>query len=336
MIKRYPEFPIDGVVLLDKPEGMSSNFALQRVKRHYQAIKAGHAGTLDPMATGMLPVCFGRATKISEYLLEADKCYRATIKLGSATDTGDRTGQVIETKAWIPACAGMTDYYHPDTDFTLPRHPDTAQQASGSSIHQLDSDERKLRCQNDVEKVLNQFTGEISQVPPMYSAVKHQGKALYKLARKGHEVERQARKVRIYQLDFISLNQDELTLDVKCSKGTYIRVLGEDIAKALGTVGHLTALRRLYSAGFENQPMQTLDVLNNADNKEQFLLPIESLLAGWQSFEISQEQLQTLLHGKPIKAFESEFSGKAKLLCQDKLAVIADMEQGRIVSRKFI
>ncbi|MDF2691278.1 MAG: tRNA pseudouridine(55) synthase TruB [Gammaproteobacteria bacterium] len=299
MVKRYPEFPVDGIVLLDKPEGLSSNFALQKVKRLYQAIKAGHAGTLDPMATGMLPICFGKATKMAEYLLDADKTYQATIQLGSATNTGDKTGE-------INATAPLIDF-------------------SNASFDKL-----KMDC------ILKNFIGEIEQIPPMYSAVKHQGKALYKLARRGHEVERESRKVTIYQLELIDYTADSLTIHVSCSKGTYIRVLGEDIAKALGTLGHLTALRRLSSAGFEASQMLSLEALEQAEDIKQFLIPIEHLLPDWQAFEISTADLQALFQGKEIGALDQTFSGKAKLICQDKLVAIADINQGFIQSRKLL
>ncbi|MDF2939810.1 MAG: tRNA pseudouridine(55) synthase TruB [Gammaproteobacteria bacterium] len=294
MVKRFPEYPVDGVVLLDKPEGLSSNFALQKVKRLYQAIKAGHAGTLDPMATGMLPICFGKATKIAEYLLDADKTYQATIQLGSATNTGDKTGEFVESK----------------------------------SVPELD--------QALIESVLKNFRGEIEQVPPMYSAIKHQGKALYKLARKGHEVERKSRKITIYELELVDFTTDAVVIKVSCSKGTYIRVLGEDIAKALGTLGHLTALRRVSSAGFDEKQMMSLETLERAENRSSFLIPIETLLPDWQHFEISEGELEALLQGKKIRALHQDFSGKTKLICQDKLAAIADMKSGHIVSRKFL
>ncbi|MDF2529334.1 MAG: truB [Gammaproteobacteria bacterium] len=295
MSKRFPEFPVDGVVLLDKPEGLSSNFALQRVKRLYQALKAGHAGTLDPMATGMLPICFGQATKLAEYLLEADKCYQATIQLGSATNTGDKTGTVI-------ASAPI---------------PDILSKAL-------------------IETTLRAFVGEIEQIPPMYSAIKHQGKALYKLARRGHEVERQSRKINIYQLNLLDFTADSLTIRVSCSKGTYIRVLGEDIAKVLGSLGHLSKLRRLSTAGFDEKNMISLEALQEANDIQSFLIPLEHLLPDWHSFEISQQQLQNLFYGKEIEALHNDFTGKAKLICQGKLAAIADLKNGAIMARKLL
>lgn len=193
--------PVDGVMLLDKPEGMSSNWALQLTRRLINAQKAGHAGTLDPMATGLLPLAFGNATKYSADLLHADKRYEAEILFGIGTDTLDKDGEV------------------------------TAR-----------SD--KVVTREALEAVIPRFTGVIEQTPPMYSAIKHGGKNLYELARKGVEVERKSRKVTVYSLELLSFENNTARIDVKVSKGTYIRVLAGDIAAALGTVAHLTALRR--------------------------------------------------------------------------------------------
>lgn len=192
---------VDGVMLLDKPEGMSSNWALQLTRRLINAQKAGHTGTLDPMATGLLPLAFGNATKYSADLLHADKRYIATVRFGVATDTMDKTGEVIET------CD-------------------------------------KVVTQDELEAVLPEFTGEIMQTPPMYSAIKKDGKNLYDLARRGIEVERTARKVTVKELKLLSFENNTAQLDAAVSKGTYIRVLADDIGRRLGTVAHLTALRR--------------------------------------------------------------------------------------------
>jgi tRNA pseudouridine55 synthase len=193
--------PIDGVMIIDKPQGMGSNWALQITRRLINAQKAGHTGTLDPMATGILPLAFGNATKYSADLLNADKRYTATVRFGIQTDTMDATGETIATSDRIPS-------------------------------------------REDIEGILGKFTGEISQVPPMYSAIKHEGKNLYELARKGVEIEREPRKIRIYWLKLISYAGDTAVIDARVSKGTYIRVLADDLGKALGTYAHLTALRR--------------------------------------------------------------------------------------------
>jgi len=194
--------PVDGLLLLNKPAGITSNQALQKVKRLLQAKKAGHTGSLDPAATGMLPLCFGEATKVCAYLLEADKTYRVTARLGEATNTGDRDGEISAT----------------------------------AEVPDLD--------RSAWEQILAQFCGEIDQVPPMFSALKKDGKRLYELARKGQVVEREARRIRIDEISLLEISGTRLVLRVKCSKGTYIRTLVEDIARAAGTVAHTARLHR--------------------------------------------------------------------------------------------
>jgi tRNA pseudouridine55 synthase len=217
---RLPWRTVDGIVLLDKPVGLTSNAALQTVRRLYRARKAGHTGSLDPFATGVLPLCFGEATKVSGHLLEADKRYVATLELGARTSTADCEGPIIETQP-VPALT-----------------PDA------------------------VRAVLATFLGEQSQVPPMHSALKRDGRPLYELARAGIEVDRPARRVRILALDLVELTPSRLVFDVRCSKGTYVRTLGEDLARAIGTVGHLSALRRLDVGGvFTGLPVHRLDEL---------------------------------------------------------------------------
>jgi tRNA pseudouridine55 synthase len=208
---------VDGIVLLDKPPGMSSNQALQRVRRRLLAAKGGHAGTLDPMATGMLPLCFGHATKACGQLLGSSKCYRATLRLGSATDTGDAEGTVLRETA-VPAMDRPT-----------------------------------------VDAVLADFVGDREQVPPMYSALKRDGRPLYELAREGLEVAREARHIRIERLELLKLTAADLEFEVVCSKGTYVRVLGEEIASTLGSCGHLVALRRVWVEPFSAAEMVSLD-----------------------------------------------------------------------------
>ena len=208
---------VDGIVLLDKPAGLSSNHALQRVRRRLLAAKGGHAGTLDPMATGMLPLCFGHATKACGQLLGSSKCYRATLRLGSATDTGDAEGSVIREAA-VPAL------------------------------------DRRL-----VESALAGFVGDREQVPPMYSALKRDGRPLYELARQGIEVVREARHIHIERLQLLAIETRDVEFEVVCSKGTYVRVLGEEIAAALGSCGHLVALRRVWVEPFSAAGMVSLD-----------------------------------------------------------------------------
>lgn len=210
---------ICGILLLDKPEGLSSNAALQRVKRALGAHKAGHIGSLDPLATGMLPICLGEATKIAGDLTGARKRYRFEIALGARTDTGDREGAVIETLP-VPVV--------------------------GSAL---------------LEATLARFRGKQTQVPPMYSALKRGGERLYRLARSGVEVERAPREIEVAELTLLAHREDALELEALCSKGTYVRVLGEDIARALGTCGHLGRLRRLWVVPFQSEPMQTLEAV---------------------------------------------------------------------------
>jgi len=284
---------INGIILLDKPPGSSANQALQKVKHHLNAKKAGHSGTLDPMATGMLPICLGRATRLCDYLLSRDKCYRATIALGIATNTGDNTGEMIEIQSIPPL---------DDTGITA---------------------------------ILTRFIGTIEQLPPMYSALKVQGKRLYQLARQGRTIARQARPITIYALKLINRSADSIEIRVTCSKGTYIRVLAEDIAKALGTAGHLSALRRECCAGFESHSMVTLDTLLKSTQPQQFLLPTLVALQAWHHIEITPEILQHLLQGKAV-TLESTYCGPAALLAKQQLVAIAQLAQGKIVKRKML
>jgi tRNA pseudouridine55 synthase len=236
---------IDGALLLDKPLGLSSNAALQRAKRLFGAGKAGHAGTLDPLASGLLLLLFGEATKFAGPLLDADKEYVAKLKLGEKTATGDAEGEILER---------------------LPVHTDEAR----------------------IETVLRGFRGAIDQIPPMYSALKQGGVPLYGLARQGKTVERQARRVRIFELRTIRFEPPFLELQVRCSKGTYIRTLAEDIGAALGTVAHLAALRRTASGGFRIEDAVSLDALERADEKtrDARLLPLTVLLTGLPRAEL--------------------------------------------------
>lgn len=225
--------PVHGVFLLNKPLGMSSNAALQRVRWLFRAEKGGHTGALDPLASGLLPICLGEATKFSHYLLDSTKRYQTTIQLGHSTTTGDIEGEVLLEKP--------------------------APQLS----------------ENSIQVVLAQFIGDIQQVPPMYSALKKEGRPLYELARKGIEIEREARPISIYAIELLSFTESSITLDVTCSKGTYIRVLGEDIAKALGTYGHLTYLHRIQTGQFSLLPEYTLEYLESLteQQREALLLP---------------------------------------------------------------
>ncbi len=255
---------VNGLLLLNKPAGITSNQALQRVKRLLNARKAGHTGSLDPAATGMLPLCFGEATKISAYLLDADKTYRVTARLGERTDTGDADGAVTET-ATVPS---------------------------------LDADEWSA--------TLAGFLGEIAQVPPMYSALKQGGKRLYELARKGVTVERPARPVTIHAIDLLEARGERLVFRVRCSKGTYVRTLVEDIAAAAGTVAHTAKLHRETVGVFVTGAMVDLQTLETAaeedpDGLRARLMPADAALADWPSCEVGEADEARFCAGQAVR-----------------------------------
>ncbi|MEE8463913.1 MAG: tRNA pseudouridine(55) synthase TruB [Gammaproteobacteria bacterium] len=267
---------IDGVLLLDKPIGLTSNQALQRVKRLFDARKAGHTGSLDPLASGLLPICLGQATKVSGFLLNAGKQYQVVARLGQRTDTGDADGQVIEERP-VPAL---------DTGL--------------------------------VKRVLARFEGSQTQVPPMYSALKHQGQRLYKLARQGIEIERQPREIEIHGLELLSLEADALELEVACSKGTYVRTLVEDIARALGTVAHVIVLRRLGVGPYAEERMYKLEELEalaeqGMERLDELLLPVDSALDHWPSVELGADSAYYLMQGQAVMAPGAPSSGKVRL-----------------------
>jgi tRNA pseudouridine55 synthase len=251
---------IDGALLLDKPVGLSSNAALQKAKKLLGAAKAGHAGTLDPLASGLLIVLAGEATKFAGPLLDAGKEYLATVKLGERTATGDAEGAVLERKA---AHFGKAE----------------------------------------VLAVLDRFRGEIAQVPPMHSALKHKGTPLYRLARRGHRVERAARRVRISALELIDFQDSELRLRVLCSKGTYVRVLAEDIGEALGCGAHLSALRRTASGRLRIEDAVTLERLGemSATERRGCVLPLPALLEGLPRAELDAAEETRLRQGQALK-----------------------------------
>ena len=261
---------VDGVLLLNKPAGLTSNQALQRVKRMLKAKKAGHTGALDPSATGMLPLCFGEATKVCAYLLDADKTYRVTAKLGAKTDTGDADGNVIET-ADVPP---MT--------------------------------------MDDWADVLRGFLGESEQIPPMYSALKQDGKRLYELARKGETVERKPRPIRIDEIELLEAVGTRLVFRVRCSKGTYVRSLVEDIAAVAGTLAHTSQLHREAVSGFESQKMLELPVAEALAEEGQEalrerLLPPDAALFSMPAVAIGANDVAPFCNGQEVPA-EGEFS----------------------------
>ena len=251
---------ISGVVLLDKPLGLSSNQAMQRVKHLYQAEKAGHTGSLDPLATGLLPICLGEATKFANFLLDADKSYLATVKLGITTTSADAEGEVIAQKP---------------VDVTL----------------------------QQVESVLHQFIGDIEQTPPIYSALKVDGKPLYAYARAGQEVEIKSRYVSIHQIHLEHFEADELVFTVTCSKGTYIRTLAQDIGAKLGCGAHLKGLRRLTSGTFDLKDASSLEVLSELSLEEldAKLLPIDIKIQHLPKLTLNAEQTDIIQHGQAIK-----------------------------------
>ena len=256
-----PPSDVDGIVLLDKPEGLTSNAALQRVRRAFQARKAGHTGSLDPLASGLLPICLGQATKVCGFLLDADKTYRFRVALGARTDTGDRAGEVVETAP-------------------VPTHdPDRVRRAAAA------------------------FLGESAQVPPMYSALKLDGQRLYRLARAGVEVPRAARRIRIDRLDWIAGSGDVLDFEVACSKGTYVRTLAEDLARALGTVGHVASLRRIALGPFAGQPTHTLEAIEEARADARIgglLLPVDAALPGLPAIHLGGSEENAILQGRGV------------------------------------
>ncbi|HJV07475.1 tRNA pseudouridine(55) synthase TruB [Paludibacterium denitrificans] len=251
---------IDGVLLVDKPYDISSNGALQKARWLFNAAKAGHTGVLDPLATGLLPVCLGEATKFSSYLLDADKGYRAHVRFGVVTTTGDIEGEIVRERPIV-------------------------------------FDREQLL------QVMSQFVGEIEQVPPMYSALKHQGKPLYEYARQGIEIKREARQITIHSLQLVSLDGADAVIDVVCSKGTYIRTLAEDIGEVLGCGAHLTGLRRTATGGFSLQQAITLEALEalTMPEREALLMPPDVLVRHLPEIVLSEEDAGRFNHGQAVR-----------------------------------
>lgn len=258
--RRAPRRPVDGVLLLDKPIGFTSNAALQKARWLLNAAKAGHTGTLDPLATGLLPLCFGEATKFSSELLDADKAYRATLKFGVTTDTADAEGTVLETRP-------------------------------------VAIDEKTLRA------VLDRFVGEQEQVPPMYSALKRDGKPLYEYARQGIEVERKPRRITIERIALLSFSGDQAVIDVDCSKGTYIRTLAADIGEALGCGAHLTALRRTRIGRLTEEGAVSLEAFEAAslEGRDGLLAPADTLVSDLPRAVLNAAETARVLHGQGLR-----------------------------------
>jgi tRNA pseudouridine55 synthase len=288
-----PKNLIDGVLLLDKPAGWTSNAALQKAKRLFNAAKAGHTGTLDPFASGLLPICFGQATKFSSYALHGDKAYRAVLKLGVTTTTGDLEGEVLETR---PVAV------------------------------RLDA----------VNELLPKFTGTIQQTPPMYSALKHQGKPLYEYARAGIEIERKPRAVTLFSLAAEKLDGDELSISVHCSGGTYIRTLAEDIGKALGCGAHLIVLERTASGAFSLEQSVSLEALEHMDETQRLatLLPPDALVAHLPRLDVDAVTAQQLVHGKqPDRPAGCDIQGMFRVFAPQGFLGLASVGEKLIPSR---
>jgi tRNA pseudouridine55 synthase len=291
---KKPRDLVDGVLLLDKPVGLSSNDALIKAKRVMNAKKAGHTGTLDPFATGLLPLCFGEATKFSQDLLEADKTYDATVHLGIMTTTGDTEGEALETR---------------EVDVT---------------IEQIDA-------------ALARFRGPILQVPPMYSALKRDGKAYYEYAREGITLEREARPVTIHGLALISYEAPMLKIRVTCSKGTYVRVLGEDIGAALGCGAHLNALRRIQVGALTASTMITLEDLQAHAEPRSLLAPVDALLATFPSVELTPELAKRFLNGQRLALGKESVKvpaalGRVRVYSEGKLLGTANLQEYAILA----
>jgi tRNA pseudouridine55 synthase len=297
--------PLDGILVLDKPRGLSSNRALQMAKRLYFAAKAGHTGSLDPLATGVLPLCFGEATKFSQYLLDADKAYQSTFVLGTVTNTGDAEGEVVETR-----------------------------DASAVSA-------------DDVARELEAFRGEIEQIPSMFSAIKQDGQPLYKLARKGLEVERKVRRVVIKQLElreFRGGERPEVDIYLECSKGTYVRSIAEDLGSALGCGAFVTSLRRTQAGPFgigQSVTMSTLEALKDNDrlaDMDALLLPADAAVNAMPLVELSESGGFYIRQGQPVQVPNAPCDGMVRVALEsgEFLGVGEILDDGRVAPRRLI
>jgi tRNA pseudouridine55 synthase len=292
---------VNGIILLDKPRGFSSNAALQKVRWLLNAEKAGHTGSLDPLATGVLPLCFGEATKFSQYLLDADKGYETLMQLGTTTTTADAEGEVLEQR---PVTVGRAE----------------------------------------IEALLPRFRGEISQIPPMHSALKRDGQPLYKLARAGEVVEREPRSVTIARLELLACEAEQARLAVDCSKGTYIRTLVEDLGQLLGCGAHVAELRRTKAGPFALAQTVSLEELEQAHAEggnealDRFLLPVDSGLQHWPLLQFSEHSAFYWLQGQPVRAPEAPKFGMVRV--QDHngrfIGIGEVSEDGRIAPRRLI
>ncbi len=302
MSRRRKGRDVNGILVIDKPQGVTSNGILQQVKRLYGAAKAGHTGALDPLATGVLPLCFGEATKFSQMMLDSDKAYITTAKLGIRTETGDSEGAVVEEKP-VPALT-----------------------------------------EAQVEAVLENFRGDIQQVPPMYSALKHQGKPLYEYAREGIVIDRPARPVTIYELTLLAVREQELDLAVTCTKGTYIRSLVEDIGEALGCGAHVSALRRTLASGYtlaNARDVKDLEAMRErGESLDGLLLPPESALTMFPEHRLAGPALVSILNGQPVRIPGQSLEGFVRIYGDRSFVGLAEaMPEGddtNLVPRRLV
>lgn len=292
---------INGIVLLDKPIGISSNRALQKVKHLFEANKAGHTGSLDPLATGVLPLCLGEATKVSQFLLDSDKKYRATIKLGIRTNSADSEGEVIAT------C----------DDFSV--------------------------SEKDVLKALDQFKGEIQQIPPMHSALKVDGIPLYKRAHKGEVIERKPRSVVVYSIEFIALKEDELVLEIACSKGTYIRTIADDLGEVLGCGGHIIALHRMKAGPFTEQACFSLEFL--AEQKElqgmaaldELLIPMDKAIEDLPAVVLPSITADFVKNGQAVLVSHLPAEGLVRMYEESEFLGIGSIDDdGKVAPKRLV
>ncbi|WP_341677792.1 tRNA pseudouridine(55) synthase TruB [Niveibacterium sp. SC-1] len=292
-IERPPRQRVDGVVLLDKPSGLSSNTALQKVRRLYNAAKGGHTGTLDPLASGLLPLCLGEATKFSQMLLDADKAYVARVRLGETTDTGDAEGEILQSR---------------------PVSVDLAQ----------------------IQAALPGFSGEITQIPPMYSALKRDGKPLYEYARAGVTLERAPRQVRVHELSADNFDGRDFDLSVACSKGTYIRTLAEDIGEALGCGAHLVALRRTRIGGFHIDAAVSLAALDDPHARAAALAPADLLAGGLPIVELDAVLAGAFTHGQAVRP-QAAGEGLARVFAAGAFLGLGRREaDGRLLPHRLV
>jgi tRNA pseudouridine55 synthase len=294
---------VSGILVMDKPPGFSSNDAVQKAKHLFHASKVGHTGALDPLATGVLPLCFGEATKFSQYLLTSDKKYLTRLKLGVSTDSGDADGNVVATAA----------------------------------VENIDAAR--------VEAALQFFRGEIEQIPSMFSAVKHHGQPLYKLARQGIEVERKTRRVKIFSNELVSLEGDELTLAIHCSKGTYVRTIAQELGEHLGCGAHVVALRRQAAGPYGEVDLVTFEMLEAAleeGSLDQFLLPVASAVGDWPEVQLNDDTAYYLRQGQPVIVPHAPTSGWVRLSQQQGegatrfLGVGEVLDDGRVAPRRLV